>query len=325
MGDPKFQIFLLAIVPALIAGGFSIAPKLYDLVSEPRAELTYAINMGPDLVTDTLHQQIASIDVKNAGRKPLTEIEVIVRSAKGKLDAARIQNQSDLKTSLKSSPQATTVDVPRMLPAEHFSMSVMLSSEGDPGFSISARSDEVLGVRASERDDTSSFASEYLGSGLAGMSVFVMMLVAARRGISLGTLGGDKQDALHYIVARCQLPEIESALRLYGKFVTYLRMADILLAYGLRSTGDELTKTVNALKCLLLIKDMAKGSREIVVRNLRILQKTRFSEASVAAILKRSVPVHENLGLRDRIDEIIEHATDGAHVGECPDTHVGAE
>ena len=70
----KKQILLIAIIPALVAGAFSIAPKLYDEFSRPQANLIYKISTGPDLQTGSSNQRIYSISISNIGKKILTDI-----------------------------------------------------------------------------------------------------------------------------------------------------------------------------------------------------------------------------------------------------------
>ena len=65
-------------MPALVAGAFSLAPKLYDIATEPRAELTFRKIIGPAVQTAEGRTQILSVSAINSGKRPVTDLVVAV-------------------------------------------------------------------------------------------------------------------------------------------------------------------------------------------------------------------------------------------------------
>lgn len=98
-------------------------------------------------------------------------------------------------------------------------------------------------------------------------------------------------------------------MRLADAQLTFLRMADILLSHGLHSQGSEREKAILGLKALLLVRDMAGVSKEIVITNLKTLEGSFFAEEIVAALRAKAVNMDEVLELRRRIDALISNET----------------
>lgn len=299
------KVLLYAIVPALIAGAFSFAPKLYDILTEPRAEITYETIVGPSLADSTGHKQIGTVVVRNSGKKPLSSITVSIAPKKGTIQAFQAQMLPTLRGTTSRTDQGLLSTVPALLPSEDFVLTFMMATpDGDAELVVAARSNEVKGEPASRDPAKKSAVSELIGAGSSALSVFVMVLLAIRMKGPLGALAGlgGKQDILYYIAARTRIPE----LRVLNTSLTYLRMADILLAHGLQGAAAEQAKAISALKCLLLIKDMADTSRSIIVRNIALLEGENFSQNEIDMLCAKGVEVTRALQLRALIDAFIQ-------------------
>mgnify|MGYP000882118176 CR=1 FL=1 len=90
------QLLLYAIVPALVAGLFSIAPKVYEVIFETKASLDYVLSTGPQITADGAVQQVVSVRVSNAGKKPLTSITAELSVPGATLLATSVENTSGL-------------------------------------------------------------------------------------------------------------------------------------------------------------------------------------------------------------------------------------
>lgn len=302
------KVLLYAIVPAVIAGLFSIAPKMYDVLVEPKAELTYLLSRGPELEGQDGYRMILSVEVKNSGKTPVSNVTANMALEKGTIESYKVQGDSGLKPNTIAKEGEVSVDVKKLHPGEIFTVSAMMYSQ-DAGITprFSLRSTEVLGkpflVEPEKRNQT----LDVVGALLAAFSVFVMATaVMIRRKPVINMLTGSKQDFLFYIPARLNLPAISDEMRLIETRLTYLRMADILLAHGLASSGDERDKTIKALKCLLLVGSIADTSLEVIKRNIKTIEGSNYSDEDIDLLRERARSVNDLLNIRDAIDSYIE-------------------
>lgn len=171
---------------------------------------------------------------------------------------------------------------------------------------MSVRSEEILGSIAETQVKQGSSNIDFAGALLASFSVFAMSIVLRRkvRGGGLPSIGG-KQDVLFFIPARLKLPEIANEMRLADTNLTYLRMADILLAHGIESDGDIKDRTIKALKCMLLIEGIAENSIQIIKDNLKILEGDDFSQDEISLLREKSISVSSQSQLRKNINDYI--------------------
>ena len=107
------QLLLYAILPALVAGLFSIAPKVYEVLFETNAILHYALSTGPSITSDGAVQQVVSVRVSNAGKKPLTSITAELSVLGATLLAASVENSSGLAIEQKKTDTKVLVQLPQ--------------------------------------------------------------------------------------------------------------------------------------------------------------------------------------------------------------------
>lgn len=303
------KVLIYAITPAVIAGLFSIAPKLYDIIVEPTAELTYAISSGPELEEPNGYRKIISIEITNSGKKPLSNIAANLQLDKGKIDTHKVQEESGLNPSIKAKEKEVAIEIGTLHQNESFTVSAMLfaPTEGaSPNFTL--RSKETLGKQFVIEPDKRERKLDLIGAILASISVFVMATtVMVRRKPLFSILTGGKQDVLFYIAARLNLPAISNEMRLIDTRLTYLRMADILMAHGLITSAEDRENTVKALKCLLLVSGIAETSLAIVTNNIKTLEGEDYSDEEIELLRNKAVSVDDQLVIRDLINKYIEN------------------
>ena len=78
----------------------------------------------------------------------------------------------------------------------------------------------------------------------------------------------------------------------------------MLLAYGLQQDPERRERAALAMKCLLLIKDMADVSRSVVVRNIHLLEES-FSKEEAAQLLARAVELSDPLIFRNAVGRLL--------------------
>lgn len=304
------KVFLYAIAPALIAGLFAIAPKLYDIATEPKAELTYIAASGPELQVANGVQKIVSITVQNSGSRSLSNIVAQFVLDDGKIETHKVQESSGLKPILSVSERELGLTLQKLHPGEKFTLSALVLGS-KPGASpyLTLRSDEVLGGALEEPKSKKGERLPFYSALSTALSVFAMAMVFLTKSKSIGGfLANHKQDAIFYIPARLGMPNIAKAMHDARSNLTYLRMADILMSYGLSTNENNKNKAIAALKCLVMISDMAETSKRVVVSNLRILMGVHFDQTEIDELEKKGVHVEKLLKFRELVDQIAENS-----------------
>ena len=139
--------FLLIIIPALIAGFFSISPTIYNEITKPRASLSYNLVSGPSIPVDDLYLRIFSISIWNSGKTPLNDISLGVSSANGQIEHL-LTDKSSLHPIIVNNPALSLVSIKRMLPGDRLSASLMArSATAEPALSVNIRSEEYQVLR----------------------------------------------------------------------------------------------------------------------------------------------------------------------------------
>lgn len=296
------QVFLYALTPALIAGFFSVIPKLYDIAVEPKAELTYSVTNGPEIQASDSFQRIVSITINNSGKLFLTKISADLTINAGVIQASKIYELTGLEPKISSSDNFLKIELQKMHPGEQFVISALLSSKQSnikPDFTL--RSEEALGTINGDIEPKKS--NSFSSALFSGVAVFIMSIILLRRNPKVEKTY--KPEFLFYIVARLRLREISKALEFDNSNLTYLRMADILLSYGL--LNEDRSKFITALKSLLFIKDIASTSKEIIISNIKTLEGDKYSQHEIESLLSKSIGAEEIIELRKLVNELADN------------------
>jgi hypothetical protein len=292
------QVFLYAITPALITGLFTVAPKAYEVLTEPKANLVFSMVKGPQIAVKNTQQQIILIRVANTGKRALTMVRAKLSMKNGSIIAHSLTNTSGLSIQDQKFADGVEVTSSKVHPGESFAISALLNTTNpsiEPSFIL--RSDEVLGIADAPRAQKKGVDLMLSSAGFASMSVFTMALITLRR------IRSDfKSDIIYYIavLAGIATPFAKN----FSDELTYMRFADMLLALGQAGDNDNRYKAISGLKSLLLVKDMMKESQSVIERNLRTLLGDLYAISDIQQIRKRSVSSSNLMNLRNLIDEV---------------------
>lgn len=241
---------LLVIVPALIAGFFSITPKLYDELTKPRAALS-----GPAINTSGGFRQIFSLTVENTGKLPLTGIEIEIKLPTGtQIESHAIEQSGGLSPLISPTNDAYRAHLERLLPTETVSASLMTTSTfPDTRLRIALRSNEVLGalrtpVRESGPRDL--LLSGFLVTIATGVGFFSFLLIAKPLRAWLPTLA-DRSNKVRYIAVLSTIPNLPRSVLSGEHDISYIAAGDLFLEAGLHGEKDVRERCVLALKALL--------------------------------------------------------------------------
>ncbi|HQR86326.1 MAG: hypothetical protein B7Y59_03115 [Burkholderiales bacterium 35-55-47] len=300
------HVLLYAIVPAVIAGLFTLVPKFYEVFFESKAELRYTYSAGPQIGVDGLQQQVTSIKISNTGKKTLTAIRIEFSVPAGVLVAATVENLSGLIVDSKKTDDKLIVTVPKIFQGESFSISTLIKTEAEKiNPKILVRSDEVLGVFDESKAENSSSGGSWLSSGIsAALSVLAMALGALSK-FSKGTpfgFFGDRRDVIFYIALSTKCPPLIDIVRAAREEMTYMSFADILFSYGRDLDGRLQYFSIAGLQCLVDIdsEQIAEQSKRVARRNLELLIGGQLN----ADQLNSNVSINDALIFRDHVDSI---------------------
>lgn len=308
MGEWK-KIFFYAIIPAIIAGIFAVAPKLYDEFTEPKSVLDYQITKGPILSEGNIQKAIYAINIRNDGEKPLTSVLALINT-KNDIEAITTYENTGLNPMVNKNTKPYTISVDTLHPDESFSISLMLIAQNEqPTINIVLRSKEVLGTLEKSNKPEEKKSLDFISALATGTSVFVMALFIMSRikRNDFAPLLTEKPHILFYIAARLGLIDIVDKYGIDEGDITFLRFGDLLLAKGINCDNEQKEKIVLALKSLLLIDQIASGSKKQIERNIKILEGNDYSQEEIELIKSNAKAISKSThpALRDLIDDYI--------------------
>jgi hypothetical protein len=269
------RIFLFVVLPAVIAGFFSILPKLYDVLIKERAALSYQLVSGPAIPLQDGFRRIFAIVLQNTGKVPLTHINMEIRTRSGKIESM-VAEKSLLHPIILE--DTSTMTVARMLPNERVNLSVMTRSNlSEPEIDIQARSDETVAVaqNINERTDSNIYIA-VAGALLSAISVAVMSVsfsIALRRGRGRISeiMRSDKPDIITFIVGISGVIPMSESILMTEHEMTYARLADLFLFTGLKGDEEVRRKCAAGLRVLFVINNIAERSLLKAKQNLGLL------------------------------------------------------
>lgn len=313
------KVFLFAIAPALITGLFTIAPKLYEIATEQSSELTYSMIVGPEMQVQNGFQKIIAVTVENSGKKTLSNVAGTLTVADGAFLSNEVEKSNTLPTEIAADNQHITLAIKKLHPHESFVISTLVLANRQRGMlpEFGIRSDEVLGIPKVSNPSATSF-SKWLAPLLSALAVGLVTFMFLFSRLAYDPSKADpsaatvvKDGMLYYIAARLQLQRCLDHWSNGG--LTYHHFADLMLSHGLSGPPAERARTVMALKCLLLVKNMAPVSKAITVRNLNTLEGGAFDQNQIDAISSKAIELEatsaSSIAIRDLIDNQINATT----------------
>lgn len=303
MSDKWKTLLLKILLPAVIVGLFSISPFLYGVITAPKSELLYTITLSPEIKVQDGYRRIVSLAVVNSGKLSLSGIRAIINLEDAEIEAYAVENESGINPRDTVKDSSFIIDVEKMLPNEQFvATSMVLFKKTDSVPVIVIRSNEVLGILKDTGPDEKNQIPTWIATLVVTIAAMVT-IVSTLRNRSLGT--NEKQDTLFYIPVKLGLNNINREMRLIRTDLSYLRMADIFLAHGLDASLPERQNIVKALKCLLLVKDIADTSLSVITNNIKSLEGENYSDEEISLLRKNAVDIDKTLELRGQIDKVI--------------------
>lgn len=311
------KIFFFAIVPALITGLFTIAPKLYEIASEQTTELLYSMVVGPEMQAQGGFQKIVAVTIQNSGKKTLSNVSGMLTIADGAFLSHEIQESNALKVAYSGDDKNLVTEVKKLHPSESFVISTLVQTSKQRGVlpEFGIRSDEALGTPQPLTTNTKSFETwkaPILATLITVLMTFVLLFQRLRASSVDNTSEAEpfdpdltKHGTLYYVVTRLELENCLADWQQAGT-LSYFHFADLMLSHGLRDKNEGKSRAISALKCLLLVKNMAVASRDTVIRNIKILEGASFNQANVDTVLAKAIDLDATQACPNTIRDLID-------------------
>jgi hypothetical protein len=289
------RFLLFVVMPSLIAGFFSLAPKLYDELTKPVTRLIYSVTAGPALSSSGQSRRIYSVDVSNAGKTSVTAVEMQIELPGGTIESVAAEKSVLKPSSVLGQPGEARIAVPKMLPGERLRLALMTNASNPaPSLKIDLRSSEVLGTAddsRSEKTDTGTVA--LVGAALSAFSVATMSIaffamVRSRR-LSRVLLPTEvRSDWVTLIAGLSAVEVIKERVCFTDHDMSYARLADLFLIVGRSADEDTRKRCVMGLLAILLCARMNRNSAEKARENLSYLGETMSDEDFEAKLTNAS-------------------------------------
>jgi len=310
----------VAMIAAVVAGAIALVPWAFDLVTKRGSSLVYSVNSGPSVFSQGSYKKIMVLNVKNDGAGSVKNVFAQLSLSSGSIEQWEKQIPPGLRATEDIILNNYEIEVETLNEGESFQVSFLLTLQGrniEPQFSV--RGDEVIAKLSDDKieADKSALPKIYVAAGTAFAVLVVIMAtfrISSRGSSALEILSSRSDTELHrdilaYIFQRTSLPTMAHLVRRYGGELTFRGAADAVFAQGLSQNKKERQPYITALKCILLVENIADESLEIITRSLRNLDDT-IQEDEITAIRSQSKRYSDGLTLRQNIDDLITKETE---------------
>jgi hypothetical protein len=153
-GRRKLAGWIALILPAVLAGVFSLIPNLFERFTSPEAALSYSLISSPSIRTTTGYSRIFSLTIENSGTTRITGVEANLSLAGGLIERMSIGDSSGDRPQIGTAEDGGRMTVRSMFPKERIAVTALATS-GNPATkpAISVRSDQTLGSPSAARDN----------------------------------------------------------------------------------------------------------------------------------------------------------------------------
>lgn len=305
----KKQYFFVILIPAIIAGLFSLAPTIYQKITEPKVNFNYSISQGPTIQEDSFYKKIIVVTINNDGQKLINNINGQIFFENGLIKSYSFKDTNLLTPNVTNNINDICFKIQSMLPSDSISFSLLIEATiENPQLNISIRSDESLAIDNNTINNKPIEYISILSAILAGLSVLLMALTITKSKSLQKTVFSlvkiYKNDLLFYLSILLQDDEISDVV-MKNETISYMRMSDLIYRqYTL--TPDE--KYRKGQFCLYIINEMANSSKCIVKLNLSKMDLPVISFDSEKQVFSKIK--NEHLSLRSEFDRIFDLGID---------------
>ena len=308
------------VVASVITGFFTIAAGVVTYwVTQREPAITYSVSESPVLSGSETAKQILVVDVRNTGKKEVTDLLVQVLLSEGAIDDGAVEASPGLDVEEERGPGLFSIQAETVNPGEFTKLSLLIASQaGDikpdvivraPGASASLKESNT----GSEPVERPVLAATALAAVLSAMLLSSPLARRALTGYSGQSLA--QNEVVAYICAKAELHEESEKLRFSSASLSYRGAADYLMFQALQVDPLARRRYLAALKAMLLNEHMSKQSAASIRRAIEATSGSSLTEEDMGQLVAKSIGEgSQPEKLRDAIDELID--------AELSDTHV---
>ncbi len=311
-GSRKVVAWIALVLPALLAGIFSLIPNIFERFTSPEAELSYSFISSPPIRTPTGYSRIFSLTIENSGTTRITGVEANISVSGGAIDRISIGDSAGDRPITGTTEDSGRMTVRTMFPKEKIGV-IALATSNNPGSrpSISVRSDQALGQPQPVSDGNETKNAPKLAAILAALGAFLATMAAyltfklQKNGDSL-LLGQiysqsklldvvDRKEAIMFIADLVNFPPLTARLTQLNYDIMYVQFSDILAEFAYVSNKDLSKRMVAGLNAILLVPYIHDTTRKVIEDYIVKLGGTPLDPTSMGD------PASDRLIFRERV------------------------
>jgi hypothetical protein len=310
-----------AVITAVLTGVFTVVAGIatyWFTTKEPA--LSYSVTGGPILAGAQGTKRIFVVEVRNSGKKEITQTLVQLSLKVGELGEVATEASPGVKLTDEKTPHQVDIRADLLNPGDTVKVSLLTSlpsSELEP--KVTVRAPGVQGVAESDRRDRLFSLDKRDGQLLlfipavaAVLSSLALTVVprsrfAMKLGLTVSGASIDQSEIAAYVCGACGLMEEASELRFGGSEISYRGVADYLRHQASSRSPDQRRRYEVALRALLLNERIAPRSVAAIRWTIASISTAKATDAEFEEIFKSAIAEEKNPELwRERVDSYVE-------------------
>lgn len=314
-----------AVVTAVLTGIFTVAAGVatYWLTTK-EPELSYSVAGGPALAASTGSKRIFVVELRNSGRKEVSQAMVHLSVKQGELTETASEASAGVKLTEERTSRQVEIRADLLNPGDIVKVSTLISLNGpssEPDVVVRAPGIQAIqesGVREGlfSKKKLPDFASLMVAAIAAVLSSFAMLSgsrIGRRLGIPALASSLKQAEIGAYVCGACGLHEEAEQLRFGGADTSYRGIADYLRHRAQRFPSSQRSAYSTALRALLLTKGYSSDSVQAIRAAIDVIEESKVTEEEFtklrnAATEEGSSPV----AWREHIDSYVQTSQKGS-------------
>ena len=292
-----------AIITAVVTGVFTVLAGLatYWLTTK-EPELSFSLVGGPTLSGTTGAKRIFVVEVRNSGRKEITQTLVQLAIKSGELSEVAAEASQGVKLAEEKSPRQVEIRADLLNPGDVVKVSFLISlASPDVEPTVVVRAPGVIAV--AEHTKRKGFSSLFDTSGLlvlvtttsaAFLSSFLLISrpwLARKLGLKSFGPPMDQSEVTAFVCGVCGLYEEANHLRFGGGDISYRGAVDYLGHRAKSANAADLPKFETAVRALLLNDAISEISLKAIRIAINVMGPGKMSDSEFSNL--RAQAIHE--------------------------------
>lgn len=305
-----------AIITAVLTGVFTIVAGIatyWFTTKEP--ELSYSVIGGPALSNALGSKRIFVVEVRNTGRKEVTQTFVQISVKNGELSELTSEASVGVKLVQEKTPQVAELKADLMNPDDALKVSFLASMQSagsEPTVVVRAPGVSAVAAQSTLDSRLSLDSAKTLPFVIvpALAAVLSTFLFSSRsrlvQRIAPSSSGLHQSELSAYICGACGLFTEADQIRFGGSEISYRGVADFLHRRAKQAPNVERNRYVTAIRALLLVSRIAESSRKTIRSIGDSLASAALTDTEFEALIATSIDEGADpIGWRQRINAFV--------------------